>query len=263
MSKETIVMITPHGDPLGRIGEPDVGGQCVYIRELSVALAAQGARVLAFTRDRSDGRPGREQIAPGADVIRIQCGPSGFLPKEQILPHLEEFAVALSTYLSGDEIISSHFWDGGHVASLLREPAKWVHTSHSLGKRKLASLPDADPGQYKDRIAIETRILRCDYFLNRTRRAGSCRSLRGGRSQDHRHSARSGCRVLPSTEQQGITQEGVGTLGRSGRILAGTARSPQGVRSLPARGGPGEERIEPRKPCPVRPKCRNERRRRA
>ena len=169
MSKETIVMITPHGDPLGRIGEPDVGGQCVYIRELSVALAAQGARVLAFTRDRSDGRPGREQIAPGADVIRIQCGPSGFLPKEKILPYLEEFAVALSTYLSGDEIISSHFWDGGYVASLLREPAKWVHTSHSLGKRKLASLPDADPGQYKDRIAIETRILRrCDAIISST-----------------------------------------------------------------------------------------------
>ncbi|MCD6494858.1 glycosyltransferase [Candidatus Bipolaricaulota bacterium] len=169
MSRQTVVMITPHGDPLGRIGEPDVGGQCVYIRELSIALAAQGTQVLAFTRDRSDGKPKREQMAPGADVIRIQCGPRGFLPKEEILPHLGEFAAALSTYLSGNEIISSHFWDGGYVAGRLKKPEKWVHTSHSLGKRKLASLPDADPAQYKDRIAIETDILqRCNAIIAST-----------------------------------------------------------------------------------------------
>ena len=169
MSKQTVVMITPHGDPLGRIGEPDVGGQCVYIRELSIALAAQGARVLAFTRDRSDGKPEREEMGPGADVIRIKCGPEGFLPKEEILPYLGEFAATLGTYLSGDEVISSHFWDGGYVAGLLKEPVEWVHTSHSLGKRKLASLPDADPARYVDRIAIETDILqRCNAIISST-----------------------------------------------------------------------------------------------
>ena len=160
MPSQTVVMITPHGDPLGRIGEPDVGGQCVYIRELSSALAAQGTKVLAFTRDRSDGKPEREQMAPGADVIRIPCGPEGFLPKEKILPYLPEFANRMSAHLKGDEIISSHFWDGGYVAGLLKDPSRWIHTSHSLGKRKLASLPETDPKEYEDRIAIETDILR-------------------------------------------------------------------------------------------------------
>jgi len=159
LRNQRVVMITPHGDPLGRIGEPDVGGQCVYIRELSSALAAQGTRVLAFTRDHSDGKLEREQMAPGAELIRIPCGPKGFLPKEEIRPYLDEFAAKLSGYLEGDEIISSHFWDGGYVAELLQPSKKWIHTSHSLGKRKLASLPHADASEYRDRIATEADVL--------------------------------------------------------------------------------------------------------
>ena len=162
-------MITPHGDPLGRIGEPDIGGQCVYIRELVSELAAQGTRVLTFTRDRSDGKPKQEPIAPGADLIRIPCGPGGFLPKEKIHPYLSEFANKMSTHLRGDEIISSHFWDGGYVASLLEPTGKWIHTSHSLGKRKLASLPQADHAKYSDRIRTESEIIeRCDAVIAST-----------------------------------------------------------------------------------------------
>ena len=169
MPNQTVVMITPHGDPLGHIGEPDVGGQCVYIRELSSALAAQGTKVLAFTRDRSDGKPRQEPIVPGADLIRISCGPEGFLPKEKILPYLPEFASRMSAHLSGDEIISSHFWDGGYVAMLLESTSKWIHTSHSLGKRKLASLPQADHAKYNDRIRTETEIVdRCDVVIAST-----------------------------------------------------------------------------------------------
>jgi len=162
-------MITPHGDPLGRIGEPDIGGQCVYIRELVSELAAQGTRVLTFTRDRSDSKPQQEPIAPGADLIRIPCGPEGFLPKEKIQPYLSEFANRMSTHLRGDEIIISHFWDGGYVASLLESTGKWIHTSHSLGKRKLASLPQADHAKYSDRIRTESEIMeRCDAMIAST-----------------------------------------------------------------------------------------------
>jgi len=169
LSKRQVVMITPHGDPLGHIGEPDVGGQCVYIRELSSELAAQGTRVLIFTRDRSDGKPKQESIAPGADLIRIPCGPEGFLPKEEIRPYLPEFANRMSAHLRGDEIISSHFWDGGYVASLLESTDKWIHTSHSLGKRKLASLPQADHAKYSDRIRTESEIIeRCDAVIAST-----------------------------------------------------------------------------------------------
>ena len=159
MSELQVVMITPHGDPLGRIGEPDIGGQCVYIRELAAQLAILGVRVRIFTRDRGEGKPVCESIVPGAEVIRIPCGPNGFLPKEKIRPYLDEFASGVQDRLHGEEVIHSHFWDGGYVAGLLGPRHIWVHTSHSLGKRKLASLPQADHNNYKGRIDIETKIL--------------------------------------------------------------------------------------------------------
>ena len=159
-------MITPHGDPLGRIGEPDIGGQCVYIRELSRYLAAIGLRVLAFTRDRSDGKPRQETFADGAEVIRVPCGPPGFLPKEELLPHLDEFSDRVAEALQGHEIVHSHYWDGGYVADRLAPQAGWLHTTHSIGKLKQAALPGDARYRYDDRIRIETRVYQgCDLVL--------------------------------------------------------------------------------------------------
>lgn len=166
---DQVAMITPHGDPLGRIGEPDIGGQCVYIRELAAQLASLGLRISIFTRDRGEGKPARESIVPGAEVIRISCGPPGFLPKEEIYPYLDEFAAGVREHIHGEEVIHSHFWDGGYVAGLLKPRRMWVHTSHSLGKRKLASLPQENHEEYKDRIDIETEILQqCDAVIAST-----------------------------------------------------------------------------------------------
>ena len=97
-------MLTPHGDPLGRIGEPDIGGQCVYIRELAKHLSFKGIDVRVFTRDRGEGKPETESFAETASVIRISCGPKGFVPKEEILPLLSEFANRISDQIRGDEI---------------------------------------------------------------------------------------------------------------------------------------------------------------
>jgi len=164
-----VVMLTPHGDPLGRIGEPDIGGQCVYVRELSKHLSAAGIRVTVFTRDRSDGRPPQEDFAERASIIRIPCGPSGFVPKEEILPYLDEFAERAVATLAGDEILHSHYWDGGYVASRIRSSQPWFHSTHSLGKVKMQSLPDAERYQYADRIRIEEDVYRaCDCVIGLT-----------------------------------------------------------------------------------------------
>jgi glycosyltransferase involved in cell wall biosynthesis len=163
LPEPTVVMLTPHGDPLGRIGEPDIGGQCVYIRELAEHLSAQGIATLAFTRDRREGKPTVEPFAPSAWVVRIPCGPSGFIPKEQLLPHLDAFARGVSSHLRDGQILHSHYWDGGHVASLLRTTQPWFHSTHSLGRVKQQSLPDAFRYQYRDRIRIEEDVYRgCD-----------------------------------------------------------------------------------------------------
>jgi len=163
LPRSHVTMLTPHGDPLGRIGEPDIGGQCVYIRELSKHLSSHGIRVTAFTRDRADGKPAKEQFAEYATVVRVPCGPDGFVPKEEILPHLDAFADCVRRALEGGEVLHSHYWDGGYVASTLHSDQPWFHSTHSLGKIKMRSLPDGAKYQYEDRIRIEEDVYQgCD-----------------------------------------------------------------------------------------------------
>jgi glycosyltransferase involved in cell wall biosynthesis len=156
-------MLTPHGDPLGRIGEPDIGGQCVYIRELAKHLSAKGLSIKVFTRDRGEGRPEIESFAETAVVIRVPCGPKEFVPKEEILPLLSDFAGGVANHIHGGEVLHSHYWDGGYVASLLHDQQSWFHSTHSLGKVKQMSLPDSSRYQYEDRLVIEEEVYRgCD-----------------------------------------------------------------------------------------------------
>ncbi len=163
MPNHEIVMLTPHGDPLGRIGEPDIGGQCVYIRELGKHLSLAGIDVKIFTRDRGEGKPEREQFAETASVTRIPCGPEGFIPKEEILPYLDEFVERVSKQIGSAAILHSHYWDGGYVASRLHQDQPWFHSTHSLGKVKQMSLPDSSRYQYEDRLRIEEEVYRgCD-----------------------------------------------------------------------------------------------------
>lgn len=163
-------MLTPHGDPLGRIGEPEIGGQCVYIRDLAVHLARAGVAVTAFTRDRGEGKPASEEVCPGAVVRRLPVGPRSFVPKEELEPYLGAFADGVAQELGRDDVLHSHFWDGAFVAGMLKEGRRWLHTSHSLGKRKLAALPEAEHGQYAGRIRAETMAGdACDVLIASTR----------------------------------------------------------------------------------------------
>ncbi len=164
-----VAMLPPHGDPLGRIGEPEVGGQCVYIRDLAFHLARQGVEVTAFTRDRGEGRPPVQEICPGARVRRVVAGPSRFLPKEELAPHLPAFIDVVAKELRGEDVLHSHFWDGAVVARALRDDRRWIHTSHSLGKRKLLASPEAEQASYEVRIEAETAAgEECDLLVAST-----------------------------------------------------------------------------------------------
>jgi len=169
LPKTILAMITPHGDPLGRIGEPDIGGQCVYVRELAAHLAKAGHEVLVYTRDRGEGKPEREEFASGATVLRVPCGPAGFIPKEELAPYLPEFADRVRKGLAGDKILHSHYWDGGYVAGALRNGHRWFHTTHSVGRLKQAALPEGEQYHYDERIRIETDTYRdCDCVVSLT-----------------------------------------------------------------------------------------------
>lgn len=131
---------------------PDFGGQLVYVREVAFALAELGVDVDIVTRriedpewkgfeapiDYFDEHPERVRI------VRLSCGPKGFLAKEELWPHLEEMVDNLIAFY-GDALpdaVTTHYADGGWMGVLLRRATGlgFSFTGHSLGAQKLERL---------------------------------------------------------------------------------------------------------------------------
>jgi sucrose-phosphate synthase len=149
-----IACLNPQGnfDPsdFGWTQHPDFGGQLVYVKELSLALGRLGHRVDIITRqiedpawphfsEALDGYPGHENVR----ILRLPCGPPGFLPKEKLWPHLEEWVSKISAFYDLEkifpDILAGHYADGGLAAVLLQEQRRiaFTFTGHSLGAQKM------------------------------------------------------------------------------------------------------------------------------
>jgi len=166
-----IVLISPHGliranDPeLGR--DADTGGQVLYVLELARALAAHPSvdRVDLLTRRVIDSRVAKdyaepeEELAPGARIIRLDCGPRRYLRKEALWPHLDGFVDNALPHFRrvgrNPDVIHSHYADGGYAASRLAQllGAPLVHTGHSLGRVKRDRLRESGVSE----AALESR----------------------------------------------------------------------------------------------------------
>ncbi|MHA1143640.1 MAG: glycosyltransferase [Candidatus Helarchaeota archaeon] len=166
MTIHSICHVSVHGDPLGKLGMPDTGGQCVYIKEMCRALGElyEEMEIHVFTRWNVD-KPREEYIRhPNVKVIRIPCGPSTFIPKEDLFPYLAEFSKNTNLYLEKNgikcELIHGHYWDGGVVSLALSKirGIPFIHTNHSLGllKKEVIDSPELN---YGIRIQEERRIL--------------------------------------------------------------------------------------------------------
>ena len=165
-------LIRAHNLELGR--DADTGGQTKYVVDLTRALAAhpQVDRVDLVTRLIRD--PGvdaaysmaEEPLGEGARIIRIECGPDEYIPKEQLWDHLDSFTDNLMHWLQGQArmptVVHSHYADAGYVgvrlSNLLGVPL--IHTGHSLGRDKRKRL--LARGISREKIAeaykIERRI---------------------------------------------------------------------------------------------------------
>ncbi|MDO8844264.1 HAD-IIB family hydrolase [Methylicorpusculum sp.] len=145
-------LIRSHQLELGR--DADTGGQTKYVVDLARALARQTAvgRVDLVTRliddPTVDGayRQKFETLEKGAQIIRIQAGPEGYIKKEELWDYLDIFADNLLSWLRLQprmpDIFHSHYADAGYVGlrlSLLTG-IPLVHTGHSLGRDKLSRL---------------------------------------------------------------------------------------------------------------------------
>ncbi|GAB6193827.1 HAD-IIB family hydrolase [Desulfocastanea catecholica] len=173
-----IVMISIHGLirghdlELGR--DADTGGQTKYVVELARALGehADVERVDLLTRRVVDPSVSDdygnhvEKLSDNVQIVRIDCGDEGYIPKEQLWPSLDNFADSALEYIKLQpglpSIVHSHYADAGYVGTRLSHllGIPLVHTGHSLGRSKRRQLLAAGFSRetLEARYNITTRI---------------------------------------------------------------------------------------------------------
>ncbi|WP_295624881.1 HAD-IIB family hydrolase [uncultured Nitrosomonas sp.] len=180
-----ILMISTHGlirgnnMELGR--DADTGGQITYVVELMRALARhrEVGQVDLLTRLIEDpalspdySQP-VEEIGDGARILRLPFGPSHYVRKELLWPHLDQLADRSLHFLRQQgrlpDLIHTHYADAGYVGQQLSQllGIPQVHTGHSLGRPKLLHLLASGRKKqtierqfnFERRIAIEEDLL--------------------------------------------------------------------------------------------------------
>jgi len=158
-----IDMVSEHASPLAALGDVDAGGQNVHVAALASALARRGARVVVHTRRDDPALPATVEMAPGVSVRHVDAGPPAPLPKDELLPHMDEFARRLSADWSAEppDVVHSHFWMSGRAALAAAGPLgiPVVHTFHALGvvKRRHQGARDTSP---PERLEEERAVMR-------------------------------------------------------------------------------------------------------
>ncbi|HEU24301.1 MAG: glycosyltransferase family 1 protein [Mesoaciditoga sp.] len=129
---------------------PDFGGQIVYVKEVAIAMEKMGVNVDIVTRRIED--PLWPEFSSKFDgyhgtnvrIVRIDFGPSEFLPKEKLWPYLGEFAKKMADFYKkeGLDFITTHYGDGGISGAMLSKYLKipFSFTAHSLGAQKMDKL---------------------------------------------------------------------------------------------------------------------------
>jgi glycosyltransferase involved in cell wall biosynthesis len=156
-----IDMVSEHASPLAVLGDVDAGGQNVHVAALAGALARRGAQVVVHTRRDDPGLPATVEMAPGVRVRHVDAGPPDALPKDELLPHMDEFARRLSEDWSAEapDVVHSHFWMSGRAALAAAGPLgiPVVHTFHALGvvkRRHQGARDTSPPGRLEEERAV-------------------------------------------------------------------------------------------------------------
>ncbi|MCC6858150.1 MAG: glycosyltransferase [Bryobacterales bacterium] len=159
-----IALISEHASPLAIVGGIDSGGQNVYVANVAKNLAAAGFEVDVFTRRDSGEIP---EIVPwenGVRVVNVPAGPTAFVRKEELLPHMDDFTRYLKRFIHFQrkpyDLIHANFWMSGLVAADLKKDLgiPFVITFHALGRVRRQHYKGED-GFPDQRFAIEDRIV--------------------------------------------------------------------------------------------------------
>ena len=151
-----MALVSEHASPLASLGAVDSGGQNVYVAELAAALVRLGHRVSVYTRRDDQMLPDVVPTDAGYTVTHIPAGPPHTLPKDEIWPHMGQFAAELSEAFDADrpDVVHAHFWMSAWASWLAAEPRMipWLVTFHALGvvKRRHQGSADTSPEERDD-----------------------------------------------------------------------------------------------------------------
>ena len=105
--------------------------------------------------------PARVEAAPGVTVEHVDAGPAQPIPKDDLLPYMDEFAGLLRRSFRADppDVVHAHFWMSGLAALGAGRPLGLpvVQTFHALGvvKRRHQGAKDTSP---PGRVREERRL---------------------------------------------------------------------------------------------------------
>lgn len=141
-----ILIISDHADPLAEIGSKEAGGQNIYVFYLAKFLCRLGISVDIYTR--WDKKNKREVVNLNSHlrVIRVKAGPKKYIPRDNFLKIIDEFAENILRRIKKEkinyDIIHSNYWYSGliglKVARKIKKPL--VHVYHSIGQIRFENL---------------------------------------------------------------------------------------------------------------------------
>ncbi|WP_433868801.1 glycosyltransferase [Saccharopolyspora sp. CA-218241] len=154
-------LVSEHASPLAVLGGVDAGGQNVHVAELATGLARLGHSVVVHTRRDGADLPERAELSPGVTVEHVPAGPPKPVPKDDLLPYVDDFGDHLARRWAADppDLVHAHFWMSGLAACRgaagLDLPV--LQTFHALGRVKRRHQGELDTSP-RDRPALEAGL---------------------------------------------------------------------------------------------------------
>ncbi|MEX2324995.1 MAG: glycosyltransferase [Nitriliruptoraceae bacterium] len=151
-----------HTSPLDQPGQGDGGGLNVYVREVAQRLGQRGVHVDVFTRRTAADQLSTVELSNNVAVHHVDVGPPRPIDKTDLANLLCAFVLAMERHPTAGthDILHSHYWLSGWVARRLahRWAIPYVHTYHTLGVLKNATLAPGDRPEPPLRLIAEERI---------------------------------------------------------------------------------------------------------
>jgi len=141
-----ILLISDHADPLAEIGSREAGGQNIYVHNLSYFLSRLGVSVDVYTRWDNKNKSEVVKVNEHYRVIRVKAGPKRYIPRDNFLELVDEFADNIMQRIRNKKmnysIIFSNYWFSAKIALKIEKKLKLpiVHLYHSIGKIRYETL---------------------------------------------------------------------------------------------------------------------------